>query len=84
MLSPTLPPKDLKVLKYEVRDNKKLICEPSKITVPLTMKIEDVIIKIMKRRNISLEAFEMQTQFGTTVNIQNNVSTLSSEVCKIY
>jgi hypothetical protein len=39
--------KEHKVLKYEVRDGKRVICEPAKITVPNNMKIDEVCEMMM-------------------------------------
>ena len=74
-------PRNFKVLKYEIKDGKRTICDPAKITVPHNIKIDDVVAKIIRRLNLPQEAFIFQTQDGGYVHTYLPVSALSSEVC---
>lgn len=75
--------KPLKVIKYEVKDGKRTICDPAKITVPHNSRIEDVVAKILRRLNLPLDAFTFQNQNGGQIHTHLTVSTLSSEVTDI-
>lgn len=71
----------LKVIKYEVKDGKRTIFDPAKITVPYNTKIDDVVAKILRRLNLPLDTFVFQNQNGTHVHTHLAVSSLSSDVC---